>query len=88
MKIKITMDVNGASDESGAFTKTYKRDEEYEVMGWFAPIAQAFVDMGKAYFIQGQDSPTELKEEQKNQQLKEKEILQGCKRQGINHVKN
>ncbi len=72
MKIKITMDVNGASDESGAFTKTYKRDEEYEVMGWFAPIAQAFVDMGKAYFIQGQDSPTELKEEQKKPTVKRK----------------
>tara|TARA_B100001939_G_scaffold292255_1_gene264344 strand:- start:146 stop:397 length:252 start_codon:yes stop_codon:yes gene_type:complete len=72
MKIKITMDVNGASDESGAFTKTYKRDEEYEVMGWFAPIAQAFVDMGKAYFVQGQDLPTELKEEQKKPTVKRK----------------
>ena len=72
MKIKITMDVNGASDESGAFTKTYKRDEEYEVMGWFSTIAQAFVDMGKAYFIQGQDSPTELKQEQKKPTVKRK----------------
>ena len=72
MKIKITLDVTGASDESGAFTKTYKRDEEYEVTGWFAPIAQAFVDMGKAYFIQGQNLPSEVKEEQKKPTVKRK----------------
>jgi len=66
MKITMTKSSIGITREDGAETATYEIGKEYKSQAkWQDQIFKSFVDMGVAYEIGGNATPTETKTKRK-----------------------